>query len=77
MIAPDEALPACADNIIPIVVSQLYGLVGPTATVAQICCLRRPEVCTEALYIAWWTVAKAFLSARAEERGGGDVEGGL
>jgi hypothetical protein len=51
MIAPDEALPACANNIIPIVVSQLYGLIDPTATIAQVCCLRRPEVCTEALYI--------------------------
>ena len=53
MIAPDEALPACADNIISKVISQLYGLIGPTATIAQVCCLRLPEVCTEALYIAW------------------------
>jgi len=52
MITPDKALPACADYIIPIVVSQLYGLIDPTATIAQICCLRLPEVCTEALYIA-------------------------
>jgi hypothetical protein len=53
MITPNEALPACADNIISKVISQLYGLIDPTATIAQICCLRRPEVCTEALYIAW------------------------
>jgi len=51
MITPNEALPACADNIISKVVSQLYGLIDPTATIAQICCLRRPEVCTKALYI--------------------------
>ena len=37
MIVPDEALPACADNIIPTAVSQLYGLIDPTATIAQIC----------------------------------------
>ena len=48
VIVPDEALPACADNIIPTVVSQLYGLIDPTATIAQICCLRIPEVCPEA-----------------------------
>ena len=48
VIVPDEALPACADNIIPTVVSQLYGLIDPTATIAQICFLRITEVCTEA-----------------------------
>jgi len=59
MIAPDEALPARADNVVPIVVSQLYGLVHPTTTVTQIRRLRRPKVGAETLYVTLVTVAPA------------------
>jgi hypothetical protein len=66
MIAPDEALPARADDIIPIVVPQLYGLVHPTATIAQVRCLRRPEVSAETLDVTLVTGRQ-----RSRQRSGG------
>jgi hypothetical protein len=51
MVATNEALPARAEVIIPIIVSQLYDLVHPTATISQVRCLRRPEVDIEALFV--------------------------
>jgi len=49
MIAADEALPARAKNVIPIIISQLYGLVHPTTTIPQVRLLRVTEVGAEAL----------------------------
>jgi len=53
MVAPNEALPARAENIIPIIISQDYGLVYPTAAIAQVCCLRYPFVDTKTFYVTW------------------------
>jgi hypothetical protein len=69
MIAPDEALPARADDLIPIVVPQLYGLVHPTATIAQVRCLRGPEVGAETLDVTLATERAAFSSAEWREGG--------
>jgi hypothetical protein len=44
MITPDEALPARANIRIPIVISQLNGLIHPTVTVSQVGRLRCPQV---------------------------------
>jgi len=53
MIAADEALPARAENIIPIIISQLYGLVHPTTTIRHVRLLRITEVGAKALNITW------------------------
>lgn len=51
MTAPDEALPACPDNIVPIVISQLDGLIHPAMAIAEVSRLWRAEMGAEALDI--------------------------
>lgn len=51
VIASDEALPARAKYVIPIVVSQHVSFVHPSATIAQVRSLRISEVRPETLYI--------------------------
>lgn len=77
MIAPDEALPARSDNVVPIVVSQLYGLVHPTTTVTQIRRLRGPKVGAETLYVTLVTVAAAGEGVPVSGVKGGEIGGGL
>jgi hypothetical protein len=50
MIAPDQALPARANIRIPVVISQLEGLIHPTVTVSQVGRLRRPQVGPKAFF---------------------------
>ena len=69
MISPDEALPARADDFIPIVVSQLDGLVHPTATVSQVRCLRCPDVCAQTLYVTLMTACSRERRHSCEWRG--------
>jgi hypothetical protein len=73
MIAPDDALPARAEDVVPKVVSQLHGLFHPTVTVAQMCRLRRPKVGAETLYVALVTVAGAGDSVLVSGVKGGEV----
>jgi len=53
MVAADEALPARAKNIIPIIIPQLYGLVHPTTTIRQVRLLRITHVGAKALNVTW------------------------
>ena len=53
MVAADEALPARANNIIPIIIPHLYGLVDPTTTIPQVRLLRISEVGAKALNVTW------------------------
>jgi hypothetical protein len=75
VIAPDEALPARADNLVPIVISQLYCLVHPTTTVTQIRRLRRPKVGAETLYVTLVIVAAAEGSVLVSGVMGGEIGG--
>jgi hypothetical protein len=52
MIAPEKALPACANIRIPVIISQFHGLIHRTVTVSQVGRLRCSKV-----------GSKAFLSA--------------
>jgi hypothetical protein len=63
MVAPDKALPARPDNIIPVVISQLEGLVHRAMAIAKVGRLRGTEMGTEALNVTWY--GKRDVSGRA------------
>jgi len=58
MIAPGETLPACPENIVPVVISQLEGLIHPAMAIAEVSRLWRAEMRAEALDIKTDRVCK-------------------
>lgn len=54
MVSPNEALPARPDDRIPVVISELEGLVNPAMTIAKVCRLWGTEMGTEALDVTWY-----------------------
>jgi hypothetical protein len=53
MVAPDQALPARPDFIVPVVISELEGLVHPAIAIAEVGRLRDAEMGTEAFDVTW------------------------
>ena len=54
MVSSDEALPAGPDDRIPVVISELHGLIYPEMAIAKVGRLRDTEMGTEAFDVTWY-----------------------
>ena len=54
VVSPDEALPAGPDDRIPVVISELHGLIYPAMAIAKVGRLWGTEMGTEALDVTWY-----------------------
>jgi hypothetical protein len=54
VVSPDEALPAGPDDWVPVVISELEGLVYPTMAITKVGRLWGTEMGAEALDVTWY-----------------------
>jgi hypothetical protein len=54
VVSPDEALPAGPEDRVPVVISELDGLVYPAMAITKVGRLRDTEMGTEALDVTWY-----------------------